>query len=450
MSVSVSPIWSRNRLQASEAGAQAAPLPCSEPGCAALPLRVNFSWTLAGNVVYAACQWGILAVLAKLGSPELVGTWTLGLAVAAPVIALSKLNLRGIQATDVIGEYRFQHYFQLRLATTILAIGAILAIAVTAEYRRDIQLIILGAAAYMAIDAVSDVIYGLFQQRQRLDRIARSMMLRGVISLAAIAVAVSLTQSVLAGVAAATVARIAVFWWYDLPGARWMTASSRNAESAQRAIAASAWDVPVLFRLAWRSLPLGVVMMLISVQSNLPRYFIAGHSGEHNLGIYAAVSQLTLLATMILCALGDSATPRLASSYAMGDYKGFRRVLGYLLGVAIVLGVGGIVLSVAVGKPLLTLMYRPEYGDYANVLQILMVAAAVTFVGNVLGGAAVASRRIKLQPFIQVGTLATIAVSCWALVDYGLVGIAWSSLIASVVTVMLFTILLCLPEDRHR
>ena len=31
----------------------------------ALSLRVNFAWTLAGTVVYAACQWGVLVVLAK-------------------------------------------------------------------------------------------------------------------------------------------------------------------------------------------------------------------------------------------------------------------------------------------------------------------------------------------------------------------------------------------------
>jgi hypothetical protein len=48
-----------------------------------LSLRKNFSWTFVGNVVYAACQWGILVALAKLGTPEMVGQFTLGLAVAA-------------------------------------------------------------------------------------------------------------------------------------------------------------------------------------------------------------------------------------------------------------------------------------------------------------------------------------------------------------------------------
>src|SRR5262245_13252375 len=68
-------------------------------------LRTNFLWTLAGNVVYAGCQWGMLIVLAKLGTPAMVGEFSLGLAICAPIFMLSNLNLRGVQATDARGEY---------------------------------------------------------------------------------------------------------------------------------------------------------------------------------------------------------------------------------------------------------------------------------------------------------------------------------------------------------
>ena len=82
----------------------------------------KFSWTFAGNVVYSGSQWGMLMVLAKLGSPEMVGQFALGLAVTAPVIMFANLQLRGVQATDARREYRFGHYLALRLFTTALAI----------------------------------------------------------------------------------------------------------------------------------------------------------------------------------------------------------------------------------------------------------------------------------------------------------------------------------------
>ena len=50
-------------------------------------LRSNFSWTFVGNVVYSACQWGMLVLLAKIGNPQMVGQYGLGMAIATPVLA---------------------------------------------------------------------------------------------------------------------------------------------------------------------------------------------------------------------------------------------------------------------------------------------------------------------------------------------------------------------------
>ena len=83
-----------------------------------IPLRENFAWTLAGNAIYATCQWGILVAIAKLGTPAMVGQFALGLAVAAPVFMLTSLQLRVVLATDARNEYRLGHYLAPRLLGT--------------------------------------------------------------------------------------------------------------------------------------------------------------------------------------------------------------------------------------------------------------------------------------------------------------------------------------------
>ena len=67
----------------------------------ALSLRANFSWTFVGNVVYAGCQWAMLVVLAKLGTPEMVGQFALGLAISGPVIMLANTGYRRLGAVPV-------------------------------------------------------------------------------------------------------------------------------------------------------------------------------------------------------------------------------------------------------------------------------------------------------------------------------------------------------------
>src|SRR3982750_880645 len=79
--------------------AAAAPAPGPAPSARApVSLRRNFVETLFGNLVYAGCQWGVLVALAKLGNPQVVGVYALALAITSPVMLLSNLQLREVQA----------------------------------------------------------------------------------------------------------------------------------------------------------------------------------------------------------------------------------------------------------------------------------------------------------------------------------------------------------------
>src|SRR4051794_13845152 len=150
---------------------------------AELSLRANFSWTFTGNVVYAACQWGILVVLAKLGSPEMVGQFALGLAVTAPVMQFTNLQLRAIQSTDAKSEFSLRDYLGLRLITTIVALLVIIGIAVVANYRQETLLVILFVGLAKGFESISEIFYGQLQQCERMDRIAISMIIKGILSL---------------------------------------------------------------------------------------------------------------------------------------------------------------------------------------------------------------------------------------------------------------------------
>src|SRR5437870_12473778 len=92
-------------------------------------LRCNVAWALAGNLGYSACQWGILICIAKLGTAADVGRFALGLALTAPVITLTNLNLRLLQSTDAREDHPFSVYMSVRLIGTVLGLAVIAAMA---------------------------------------------------------------------------------------------------------------------------------------------------------------------------------------------------------------------------------------------------------------------------------------------------------------------------------
>src|SRR5579863_6822672 len=172
------------------------------PRATGLSWRSNFAWALAGNVVYAACQWGMVIALAKLGNSFMVGQFSLGLAIATPVHMFTNLQLRSVQATDARRQYSFGEYLGLRVMTTWLALTAIAVIIRAGGYQHQTAMVIAAVAVMKAVESLSDVFYGLFQLHDHLEQTGRSMMIRGAFSVIGLGAGLYLTHNVIWGIGA--------------------------------------------------------------------------------------------------------------------------------------------------------------------------------------------------------------------------------------------------------
>ncbi|MEG4532713.1 oligosaccharide flippase family protein [Microcoleus sp. D2_18a_D3] len=411
-----------------------------------LTLRRNFSWTFTGHLVYAASQWGMLVLLAKLGSPEMVGQFTLGLAVTAPVIMFSNLQLRQIQATDAKGEYVFSDYLGLRLIATALALLIIAGITLNAGYRWETSLVVLAIALAKAFESISDVFYGLIQQHERMDRIAIALMIKGPLSLLLLGIGVSLTGSVVGGAIGLAVAWGLVLFGWDIRNGRLILNNSSQGREREDLLVADAepensqnplyprWEGKTLGKLVLLALPLGWVMMLISLNTNIPRYFIERYLGERELGIFSAISYLMVAGNMVVSPLAQSASPRLAKYYAAGNSTAFRTLLLKLVGIGLMLGAGGVFVAVVAGREILTLLYKPEYAERADLFAWLMVAAGIGYVSSFLGSAMTAARYfLVLMPLFALATGTSAIASLWLIPTQGVRGAAIALVISALI-----------------
>ena len=386
-------------------------------------MRRNFSWTIVGNIVYAASQWGILIVLARLGSAEHVGQFALALAVVTPVMVFTNLQLRSVQATDARREFEFRDYFQLRMITIVIALVTITTAATVGGYDRELFLTVMAFAAAKAFEAVSDVVYGVLQQRERMDRIAASMMFRGPMALAIMASLFYLSGSVALAITGMAAAKLITFFTYD------MNSAEAFLPGARKELRRLDVDWRKLGRLALVSLPVGLVMGVISLEANLPRYFIETHLSVAQLGVFAALSYMTFMGQMVVQAINQSAIARLAIWFAEGKLRQFRQLVLRLLAIDSAVGLTGLALAVVAGRLILTIAYGAEYAAHMNVFLWLIAAAAVRFSALPIELGLRAMRYFWLQFWIHAVSVVVMAVGCVTLVPrYGLLGAAYSTM----------------------
>lgn len=398
-----------------------------------LSLRANFSWTFFGNILYAVTQWGLLILLTKLFDPELFGRYALALSIVTPISVASMLQLRVVYVSAVEDEFSFADYLLLRLVTTLLTLLILVGLTTLDLLPAHLSFLVLLLGCNQAVEVIKDLFQGVMQKQERMDLVSISKILRGSTSIAAAAVMAFLTHNILLVVVGMLIARFLTMLLYDIPHARALVAEVGplvTKPAIQRALSLSR-----LFSLAQIAFPLGVVTLLISLNLNIPRYFLADF-GEAMVGYFAAIASLMSLQNLVIGALGRSAVRRLALYYST-DVKRYIRLLGQLIAIGVAVGVTGIVIVIVFGRPLLTIFFREEYAGFVDLFFWLMVVRLVMNAQSFLGHGLTAARMFKIQMWIRGLALAALLVCAWLLIPtWSVLGAAWAMLIAACVTVI--------------
>jgi len=338
----------------------------------------------------------------------------------------SNLNLRGLIATDVRGRFPFSDYLGLRMIMNALALGSIVIVLFLSGSGMEIFLIgiILGVAKIF--ESQSDLYYGFAQQHERMDFIARSMVLKGITSLVLLGICTYYTGSIIWGSMGLAAAWAGNFLVYDKSIFRKLARETNGSFKIQ-----PSFQFPVIKILVVLSLPLGFATLLTSLMTNVPRYVLMGGPGERAVGIFSALSYFVIIGARIVTALGDSALPRLARFLAEGHRERYGRLLTRMVLAGFLVGSAAVIVAWIAGYEILLLVYRQEYAAYKAEFVLLLAAAALGYMGTFLQYGLTAARCYRPQPFIQVVSLAALTVGCFAMVGaMGLRGAAYAVLIS--------------------
>lgn len=412
-------------------------------------LRTDFSWMLVGNATYACCQWATLMLTAKLIRPELVGQYALGLAIVYPVIALANFQLRAVVSSDIYRQIRFGHYLALRLLTTALALTIVFAITRILGYGWELTAVVLMVGVVYAIEAISDIYYARLQLSNRMVWISKSLIARALLSILGLTVGILISRNLLWGIAGIVLARATVLFCYDIRG-RTHGLDGKFSGPSQAETLKPQFDLRVQRELLWFAFPLGILTLLVNLNSSIPSYFIKHALGERDLGIFSTIGFMASIGSMAATSLGQSAFTRLARTYVTENIGAFWSLLGILLALGATIGVCGFIVSKVAGREMLAIFFRPEYAERADLLPWIMVAAGVGYMAQFLGYGMTAARYYNSQILLLILVNLSTSVASYRLVArQGLHGAIFAILIAAIVQLSGSAIILLVGMRRR-
>lgn len=387
-------------------------------------LLKNFSWTFVGSLIFAFSQWIILIVLAKFGNPEVVGQFSLGLAITAPFVLFANMQLRNIVATDSVEKYSFSQYFGTRLSIMFITLFILLVFLLFTNYSIYLSVVILLVGLSKVIESLSELTHGYFQQKERMDYAGKSLILKSISSIMAFSVVFIITRNLLFSLIALNVVWFFRLLLFDLKIVSKYTEVKPNYSNIKSILLLG--------------LPLGFVSIINSLNTNIPRYFLENYYNIEQLGYFSAIAYILVVGNLFIRPVSLVTAPRIAQSFQVGNIKRYIRYTLLSLIIALILGVFIFIIIFIKGDFLLTIIYDNRYAKYSKIFNIMAIGSIIGFFTTFLNTSIVAAREFKIQPVINLITLSvTSLVSIMFVPTMGILGAAYVTLIAFITQFLL-------------
>lgn len=415
-----------------------------------LSLRRNFVWNFGGVSLYNLSQWLLLLVLARLANPATVGRFSLMLAISAPIFLTVGMNLRTVQATDAPRRWRIEEYLLLRQILNAIAVVATMIAGFALGLRGWNVATLAVVCIAKSLEAGSQVFYGYFQLRERLDLVTRSLVTRAVAGPSLFLLGFWSTRQL-----AIAACGLALGW-----GGAQLLLDQRNASALARDEHRPIQSFREARRdqvraLARKAAPLGLDQGVASLCTNIPRYLIKFFIGAAHLGVYASQAYLGQVISMITSSMSSVILPRMSVYYHEGRRRPFLRMIGQLVLFGFAVLVAGLLFAALFGNEFIRLTLGPEYVN-RPLLLALMAGAGTATLQRSLSNGLVASHAFANYLLVDAITAGAILISALPLIHaYGLIGAAYSTVIgfaAGSVAVLfaLVAVIRRMPQPRPR
>ena len=377
-------------------------------------------WLLGGNILFAFSQWLMLIMFSHFSNPIQLGYYSYALAITAPIFMLSNLQLRPLVVADLNLErkFRYSEYFSLRLLTILFAVIVSLFFI---DWENNLALsIVLVVVLIKASESVSDIIYAYYNANKKTKFISRSLTFKSVLVIILSFCVLYLTHNIVYSLTVTLIGYLFVLVLLDI----------RQNIKHLREI--NFFDKK-LKKIVQIGLPLGIAVMLVSLQTNIPRYFLEYYSNVELVGVYTILYYFIVIGGIVINSVCQYLSPNFSEFYRDLKIDELKRIIKNAFFIALYIGMSGLVISLFLNSFIIKIIYGNDYLEYAYLLPYIMIAGIFTFLSVVNGYLLTSLRLLKIQmPIFLILVCLTVIYSYLLIPVYGLTGAIYTTILSAV------------------
>lgn len=390
---------------------------------------------MAGSMLMAFQSVILLVILRRTMDLAAAGIFTIANANANLFLTVGKFGMRNFQVSDVKRQFNFAEYRRSRWisAAAMIAVSCIYVLIASVKngYSVEKSMIIIWMCLYKVVDAVEDVYYGEYQQKNRLDVGAKALTLRMAATVLIFAVSVIITRSLLVSMIISTAATALIAFVLI-----WNTAGGFEDTRLRSP------EMKRVMRLMWLCLPLFLGAFLAFYIGNAPKYSIDAILSDELQACYGFISMPVFVIGLLNNFIFNPLIYKMSCLWnenKIGDFIKRTFIQTIIVCIITLVCIGAAYIC---GIPILSWLYNTDLSAYKKELLVMLLGGGFLGLSGLFNIIITIMRR---QPALLIGYAVTailaLAFSNTVVRRYGVMGAAAFYTVIMLILCVIFAVI---------
>lgn len=337
--------------------------------------KLDYIWNTAAGLINAAEAVVMSMIVTRITGLADAGMLTIAFAVGNLMMPIGKFGVRNFQVTDVENRFSTFTYFTARLTTVLLMIitacGYLCYAAAGLKYGSDKIGIVFAVCMIYAVEALEDVIWGYFQQKNKLYAGASMFCLRWIGILLLFPIALHYSGNLKGTLLLCLLLSVVIFLillFISYP--KYCSEEDRFLRLIHKKV-----DFQQIGQLLKAAVPLFGVSFLALYENNMPKYTIDAYMTDEIQACYGFVAMPVFVIGLLNNFIYQPTLVSMSIEWEQGQISKFRKRIGRQIVIIGMLVIVCLVGAYFLGIPVLSMLYQTDLTDYKGELMILLLAS---------------------------------------------------------------------------
>lgn len=369
-----------------------------------IQFRKNFIWNIIGTTFNSFNSLFFMIIVTRTNGTNDAGIFTLAYSTACILYIIGVYAGRIFQVTEK-EEINDKEYIVNRISTTVIMMLVTVVFVTMKQYDIYKASIFIIVCLYKALEAFSDVLYGILQKNDLLYKVGKSFFAKALFSLITFLVVDLITNNLVISSLMIVISNLIIILLYDFVNIRKLINKEEKIQYK---------NVLKIYKTGFFVFAISFLGLYIM---NAPKYAIDDYLSEHIQAIYGIIIMPATVIGLFAQFIIHPYLNTIVDLYKEDKIKEIRKLVMKIIFAIAILGVVCMIGVYLLGIPVLELIYGIELKEYRWNLVCIIFASTLSVVGTIYSSVLTTIRKTFVQ-FIIYCIVTVIAIIVSYLLTY--------------------------------